>query len=331
MQPSCVLQRHLVHNLCTAEALCHQRLISRAVRCQSQDVRLIELARRPSSVAKVDIAVLVDRSKGSTDVLLARSSVATTDFGDDSLTAVGTEPGSKRSEGVGDVVSGALGVCAAVVGVEVAVDIEDQLAGAAVGVLNGEKSGAAVLDKGSGGGVVGTGEKEVLRGGTGLADGSDGSLDGSSPGGHGKVVGLVHQAERDVLLRLVLGSDLRPDIGELGVCGSTLTDDAAVPAGVVVQVDDAEGAGGQAALHQLVVSSENGSIKSTAKCVLGEILPADGQAVGVKLIGGGKVLHLRNAVSAGVYVSTRTGSVSGAAEVESSDVDTSVLCLSRGR
>jgi hypothetical protein len=331
MQVLGVLRRRAVRNLCAAEALGHQGLIGRAVGCQREHVRLVELASGPSSVAKVDIAVLVDGSESGADVLLARSSVATTDLRNDSLAAVGAEPGSKRSERVGDVVSDALGVCAAVVGVKVAVDVEDELAGGAIRVLDCQKCRAAVLDKGSGGSIVSTRKKEVLRGGTGLADSSDGSLNGSSPSSHGKVMGLVHQSKRDVLLRLVLRGNLRPNISELSVGGSTLTDDSAIPAGVVVQINDTKGTGSEAALNQLVVGSKDSGIKCTAKRVLGEVLPSDRQAVGIELIGGGEVLHLGDAVGAGVYVSSGAGSVGGAAKVESSNVDSSVLGASGGR
>lgn len=52
---------------------------------------------------------------------------------------------------------------------------------------------------------------------------------------------LVHHAERNFVVALVLGGNLRPKAGELGVGGSALADDLAVPTCVVVDVDDAEG------------------------------------------------------------------------------------------
>jgi hypothetical protein len=294
----------LASSLSTAETLRHEGLVLRAVGGEGKHIGLVELASGPAGVSEVHVAVLVDRSKSGADVLLARSSVTTTDLGNDGLATVGAEPRSKRSERVRDVVSGALCVCATVVGVEVAVYVEDELAGGAVRVLDCEKCRAAVLDESAGRSVVGTGEEEVLRSGTGLANSGDRSLDGCSPGRHCEVVRLVHQTECDVLLGLVLRGNLRPDIGELGVGGSTLTDDRTVPSGVVVQVDDAKRTGCQTTLDQLIVSSQDGCIKSAAKLVLDEVLPADGQAVGVELVILGEVLHLGDTVAARVHVTS---------------------------
>lgn len=90
--------RRIICNLCTTEALGHEGLIGGAVGGHSEHVRLIEFASGPSSVAEVDIAVLIDGSEGSTHILLARSSVSTTNLRDDSLAAISAEPRRKRSE-----------------------------------------------------------------------------------------------------------------------------------------------------------------------------------------------------------------------------------------
>ena len=43
---------------------------------------------------------------------------------------------------------------------------------------------------------------------------------------------LVHDAESDLGVSLVLGRNLAPKVGKLGVCRSTLADDLTVPAGI---------------------------------------------------------------------------------------------------
>jgi hypothetical protein len=56
---------------------------------------------------------------------------------------------------------------------------------------------------------------------------------------------------------------LFPDVGELGVGGAALADDLSVPAGVVVEVEDAEdGAGGETALDKAVVLAEVVGVES---------------------------------------------------------------------
>lgn len=74
---------------------------------------------------------------------------------------------------------------------------------------------------------------------------------------------LVHDAEGDFRVRTVFLGELFPDIGELGVGGAALTDDLSVPAGVVVEVEDAEdGVGGEAALDEAVVLTEVVGVES---------------------------------------------------------------------
>lgn len=145
-------------------------------------------------------------------------------------------------------------------------------------------------------------------------------------------MGLVHQAEHNVLLRLVLGSKLRPDIGELGVGGTALADDGAVPARVVVQVENAGRACGKTALNQLVVRGEESCVKGSAERVLDHVLPAEGQTEDVQLVVASEVLHLGNTAGSGVYeavVRASTGCV--ATEVEAGNVDTGILGLARRR
>ena len=229
------------------------------------------------------------------------------------------------------MVAGALSVGTRVVAVEVTVDVEDDLVGRAVGVLDLEERRTAGSGEGTRGCVVSSGDEDHLGLGACLADGVDGSLGGVGPGGHGEVVGLVHQAESDLALRRVLGRDLGPDISELVVGWAALADDLAVPAGVVVEVDEADSAGGQAALDELVVGSSDSGIKGTTELVADKVLPSDGKTVDVKLVILGEVLHLSNSVRTGVDVGSAAGSRCVASEIETSNVHTSILGLSAGR
>ena len=148
---------------------------------------------------------------------------------------------------------GAVGVSTAVVAIEVLVDcsctircevhsrredleltVKDKLVGSAKGVSDLDKEGTSLTREGLSGSPAATGEEEVVLS-TSLADGVDGTLDGVDPGGDGgEVVRLVHDTENNALVGAVLLCELRPDALELSIGLATLSDDAAVPAGVVV-------------------------------------------------------------------------------------------------
>lgn len=119
--------------------------------------------------------------------------------------------------------------------------VKDEVVGATIDVGDGkESSGRSVTDVGAGVCPVVAGQQDEVGCCAGLTDGGHGSLNGGSPGGDGsKIVGLVHDAEGDLGLGGVFGSQLRPERGELRVCGTALSDDGAVPARVVVDVNDA--------------------------------------------------------------------------------------------
>ena len=123
-------------------------------------------------------------------------------------------------------------------------DVEDEVGGAAVGVLDGgEGGGGSAGDEGGGAGVAVSGEEDHLGGCSRAADGGDGCLDGGGPGvdvGHWKdwllfyfkfwkiwggsafffkvlqrsvirtVVGLVHQSHDDFVITCVFRSQLLP-------------------------------------------------------------------------------------------------------------------------
>jgi hypothetical protein len=126
--------------------------------------------------------------------------------------------------------------------VEVLVEFEDEVVGAAVGVLDSEKSSRAVGER-HGVGPVGRGEEDHLRGGTGAADGCDDGLGGSGPGVHVEVglafaiVRLVHDAEDDTGLGAPVRGDLGPRCGEFVCAGAVLANNGASPAAVVMNID----------------------------------------------------------------------------------------------
>jgi hypothetical protein len=157
-------------------------------RSLSKLVASIELASRPASPAKVDVRVLVKSIELLAEGGQAGSVVGATGLGEDGLALVGAEPGAEGVEGV-DVVGGAGSVGAGAVGVEVLVDVEDQVGGAAVEVGDlGQGGGGAVVDEGAGVGPLVAGEEELVGGGAGLANGGDGGLDGLGPGVDGDIV-----------------------------------------------------------------------------------------------------------------------------------------------
>jgi hypothetical protein len=213
-------------------------------------------------------------------------------------------------------------VGAGAVGVEVLVHVEDQVGGAAVEVLHlGEGGAGAVGDVSGRVGPLVAGEEDLVGSGAGLADGGHAGLDGGGPGVDSDIVGLVHETKGDLVVVLVLGGDLRPDAGEVVVGGSALADDGAVPAGVVVEVDDAEGgAGGQAALDLGVVDLPVGCVEGAADGV-DEVLPADGETEGVESVVFDEVVHLVEAGLARVDdVAGGASTVGTATEVETSDL-----------
>lgn len=207
----------------------------------------------------------------------------------------------------------------------VLVHIKEEVGGRAVGVGDVEQVGAGLGGEGGGGGVRAARHEDEVVGGDG-ADGGDGGLDRLGPRGHGEVVGLVHDAKDDVGVVGVLRRERRPQRRELVVGGAALADDLAVPARVVVDVDDALGARREAARHEGVVAGEVGGVEVAADDAVGEVLPADGEAEHVEVVARRKVLHLRRAGARGDVVDTIDGAlaVGVAAKVEAGDVDAGV-------
>lgn len=141
---------------------------------------------------------------------------------------------------------------------------------------------------------------------------------------------LVHQTESDLGVALVLGSNLGPEAGKLNIGRTALTNDGAIPAGIVVDVDDAHGCTGiQATLNLFVIGGPVVRIERAADTVH-KVLPADGNSESVEAIVVNEVLHLVEAGLAGVDNAASVASaISSAAKVETGDLlqIESVICL----
>lgn len=87
---------------------------------------------------------------------------------------------------------------------------------------------------------------------------------------------LVHQTKCNLVVALVLGRDLRPKTGELGVSGTTLTHDGTVPTSIIVDINNAKcSARVQAALDLSVVGLPVVGIEGATKVVVEEELPSN--------------------------------------------------------
>ena len=236
------------------------------------------------------------------------------------MTTVLAELSSKSGE-TGDVVGGAAGVGAGSVRVEVLVEVVDEVGLGTVKVGDGSKGGVrTVRDGGQSVGVVATWKEDRVGSGASLANGSDSGLNGGGPGADDKVVWLVHDTKGNLVVVGVLGSELRPEGAELGVGWATLADDLAVPAGVVVDINDTKGSTRiQAASDETVVVGKVGRVKSSTKHVVDEVLPADWETESVKLGVLDEVVHLGGASSSDIVsAADGAGTVGTTAKVETS-------------
>ena len=246
----------------------------------------------PTNPAQPDIRVIVHVAELSADVRLAAGRIAATGLSEHAFTAHTAQIVRQWRERVLHAVSDAFRRRAALA-IEILVHLVDQFVMRPVIVLDaGQSRGRSGLEAANGV-IVRPGEKDHLGRGTIVANGVDSLLDAGGPGGHVEVVRLVHQAEDDVALRGVFLRELGPETGKLRIRWSALADDAAVPAGVVVHVEDAESAGCETRLHDVVVGAEEALVQRTSEIVVDEVLPSDGKAKEVELVIRHKVLHLR--------------------------------------
>lgn len=214
-----------------------------------------------SGVSRLDVGEFICKER------LAARGVASSGFTEDGLPiAVGLQELDKGLEDL-DVVGGAVRVSATIIAVQVLVNIKDQLAGAAERIRNLNEEGASLGGERLCRRPAAAWKKEVVRS-SGGADSVDSSLHGVDPGRDRRnIVRLVHDAENDALVAAILLSELSPDALELGVGGTTLSNDAPVPARVVVQVDDDEdvGTGVQGGLDGLVIARQETLADGTAE------------------------------------------------------------------
>ena len=152
----------------------------------------------------------------------------------------------------------------------------DQSVGGPVIIPNARQSRGRSSLKSTDSVIISAGEKNHLRGGAVMTNGIDGILNAGGPNGHVEIVRLVHQTEDDVTLRGVFPRELSPKTSELFIRWSPLTDDATVPASVVVHVEDTESACCETCLHNAVVGVEKGLVQWTSEIIVDEVLPSDG-------------------------------------------------------
>ena len=103
------------------------------------------------------------------------------------------------------------------------------------------------------------------------------------------------------ILRILLGQ-LAPQARKFFVLGSSLTNDIPVPAGVIMDIDDAEGTGDQAGLDQCIVFLKSCGVEIASDLVVDQILPRYRQAEGVEAVVFHEVFHLACAILAVVFV-----------------------------
>ena len=209
----------------------------------------------PTNPAEPHVIIIVQVAELRTDVRVTAVRVAAAGLSEHGLTAHTAEIVRQRRERVVHAVRDAFGQGAAII-IKILMRLIDQFVGRSVTVHDGGQSRRGVGLEAADGVVVRSGEEDHLSSCAVVTDGVDGLLDADGPGGHVEVVWLVHQAEDNVVLRGVFLGELGPEIAELVVRRSALTDDAAVPAGVIMHVEDAEGAGCETSLHDSVVSAE---------------------------------------------------------------------------
>jgi hypothetical protein len=144
----------------------------------------------------------------------------------------------------------------------------------------------------------------------------------------GETYRLVHHTKGNLSVALVLGSNLRPKASKLDVGRTALTNNGAVPATVVVHIDDAHlSTSIQAALDLFVVGGPVVCVEGATNGVH-KVLPANGKAEGVEAIVGDEVLHLVETGLARVDNVAAARAVGSTAKVETGDLSQHVSILS---
>jgi hypothetical protein len=125
-------------------------------------------------------------------------------------------------------------------------------------------------------------QQDVLRGSSGFTDSFNRGLKGLCKRSHvGDIMRFVHQTEHDFRFRFILDGQLCPDVGELSVGRSTLSDDRTVPTTIVVQVQDGISTFAQDVLNELVVLGEPRSADGTSERTSNGRVPTERKSVHV--------------------------------------------------
>lgn len=132
---------------------------------------------------------------------------------------------------------------------------------------------------------------------------------------------LVHDAESNLGATLVFGSNLRPQASKVLIGRATLADYVAVPAGVVVQVNDTHlSTSIQAALNLCVKGRPVVCVEGAADAVH-KVLPAHGNAEGVQAVVVDEMLHLVETVLGRVDdAASAASTVRSTAEIQTSNL-----------
>lgn len=121
-------------------------------------------------------------------------------------------------------------------------------------------------------------------GGAGGANGGSGGIGGADPLLRGHGVGLVHQAENDMIVAFVQVCQTAPEIGEGAVGHLRAADDIAVVPRIVVRIEYYVHAFGGGLGDKAVKTSQLSAVKGLVQRAL-QTLPTEGQAYGVHAFG----------------------------------------------
>ena len=129
-------------------------------------------------------------------------------------------------------------------------NVEDEVGGRTIRVLDPiQHIRGTAADEGTRALEVCPGKQDHLRVRSRFTNGGDDRLHGGSPLGNIDFPRLVHDAHGNLGRVRIPASKLTPEVGELFIARSTLSDDAAVPSGVVVDINDAGRPCVEARLH----------------------------------------------------------------------------------
>ena len=237
--------------------------------------------------------MLVQKVKFGAHVRHAALGVASTGLGQESLAFMLSQVADQGGQIVGDVVRHAFGVCTAVVCVEILVDVEHEFVSFAVGIFDGGKGRCGIVNPAAYSGVTCAREQDRLRGGAGFADGVNHLLKSISPRNHLEIMGFVDKAKDDFRLGSIFGGELGPERDKISVWRATLTNNSAIPACVVVDIDDARSASFETCLDNAIVCSQELGVEVRPQSITDKGLPSNRKTEHVQFIVFYKMLHLR--------------------------------------